>query len=281
MKGHIKAIIIVFIILIIYTVLVYIYATGKNKLEVKEEPKQVNPEPDNPDDNTEIKEYDLNVVLFNRVFLGYKDGKWYENPSYDYTSKDFDFYSNGDKYSNMGLVYTDRWYVMDKEKNFVDYDNGFLAINNTKDYTAIPYKEEQLSSTNRSDIESFLQSKGLNYNYDTLKKIVMSYDLNRDGIRDDIYVLSNLFLEDYSGYDKTFAFAFVKTLNQNVLLFEDSYNAIDAVSLCDPYIEGIIGVDSTNALIIGCEYYSEGGTKYMLYKLDSKNATKLLETKAN
>jgi hypothetical protein len=285
MKEHLKAIVIVFIILIAYTIVVYVYADSKNKKkDKKEENKTVEPEKkdnDNKPDESETNNYDLNIVLFSKTIIGYKDGKWYENPSFNYNNVDFDFYTDGKKYPGMGLVYTDRWYVKSQDNSLMDYENGFLGINASTTYSVSQYKDQEISASDQAVIEDFLKSKGIKYNYQALKKYVMTSDLNRDGLHDNVYVLSNLFLRNYDSFDKTFAFVFVRSLNQNIVLFEDVYDGVDAVSICDPYFEGIVSVDNTNSVIVGCEYFSMGGTKYMVFGLDGKNGIKRLETKAN
>ena len=279
MKDHARTITIILIVLIAYTIFVYAYASGKktndkdDKNKTKEEKKEPTPEKETT--------YDINIALFNKQFLGYKGGVWYDNPSYDFTNKYFDVYTASNAYKSKEIVYTDRWYIMNDDRSFVDYNDGFIAINSNLNYALTFGQEQTVNDAQRAVIENFLKSKDIAYNYDTLKKTTMTYDVNRDGIHDTIYVISNLFLKDYTGYDKTFAYVFVNVLNQNVVLSEDTFDAVDAVSICEPYVYSIVSVDEKNTIIVGCEYYSLGGTKYMLYNLDGKNVNKLLETKAN
>ena len=281
MKDHIKAITIVLIILIAYTIFVYAYASGKKSPDEKDDK---NKQQDKKEDNTptdDTSNYAVNIALFNKQFLGYKDGKWYENPKYEFANKYHDVYTATKAYKSKEIVYTDRWYIMDDDRSFIDYDDGFIAVSSNLNYNLAFGKEEKINDNQRAVIENFLQSKNIKYNYSTLKKSVMTYDLNRDGIHDNIYVVSNLFLNDYTGYDKTFAYVFVNTLNQNVVLSEETFETAGAVSICEPYVYSIITIEEKNTLILGCEYFSLGGNKYLLYNLEEKTANKLLETKAN
>ena len=283
MKSHIKAIIIVFIILIIYTFLVYAYASGKktkNK-DPKNDNKVVDPDPNpKPDDSENLSSYAFNIILYPKTKIGYNNGKWYENESFDYNDKYFDVYAK-ELYKSMKVVYTDRWYIMDDSKKFVDYDGRFAAINSTISYTFVQGNSEVLTSENDAIIKAFLDSQGVKYNYESLQKSVMSFDVNRDGIRDDIYVISNLFLDDYTGFDSTFAFAFVRTLNQNIILHQDAFKDVNALSICNPNLDGILVIDDVPQLILSCSYFSEAGTKHMIYNVEEKKANKLFETKAN
>ena len=283
LKGNVKAIIIVFIVLIIYTIGVGAYAKSKQKKldDEAKTPEKKQEKQKTPDDNEKITKYDFNLVLSSKQFLGYKDGKWYQNSDYDYTNKDFDVYADGQKYDYRSLVYTDRWYIKNPDSTFLDYSNSFLAVSADIDYSLVVNNGGEVTEEQKKVVEEFLQSKNINYNINTLKISAFVNDLNRDGIQDTIYTVSNLFLTDYTGYDKTFAFVFVRTLNQNVVLFEDTYKAINAVSICDPFTYSVITIDGKNSLLVGCEYYSMGGIKYMVYSLNEKTPTTLLTTTAN
>lgn len=280
MKDHAKTITIILIILVAYTIFVYAYAAGKKKPGTEDKNKQTEKkEPDNTSEKT--NNYDVNIALFTKHFLGYKDGVWYENPSFDFTGKSFDVYTDNTVYKSKEIVYTDRWYIMNEDRSFIDYKAGFIAVNSVINYALTDSEEADPNEAQRAVIEEFLNSKGIKYNYNTLKKSVMTFDINRDGIHDNIYVVSNLFLNDYSGYDKTFAFVFVRSLNKNNVLYEDVFDGVDAVSICDPYIYSIITIDNKNTMIIGCEYFSMGGNKFMLFTNEEKSIDKVLETKAN
>ena len=280
MKVHAKAVVIVFIILITYTIIVVSYA-NKKKNTNKEDNNPVVQPTETPEPKTVQKEYPLNVILSTTTMLGYSDGVWEENPTYEYEHKDFDVYLDNNAYQHIRIIYDNSWHAMDPDRNFIDYEGDFTAIKSTIEYSRRNQDYVPLDATNEQVIKEFLDSKNITYNYDTLNKHVMIEDFNKDGIKDYIYVISNLFLDDYTGYDSTFAYVFVRSLNQNIMIFEDTYKAVNALSICNPYIDQFITVEDHLSLLLGCSYASAGGTKHMIYEMTGKTVNKVLETAAN
>ncbi len=278
MKDHIKAIVVVFIILITYTILVYVYAKGKNKDDEKKEPDKKTVEPEKkPNDDAVVDE--INVIITPNTFLGYGNGKWHELDKYDYENKYFDVYTDSVN-SSKKLVYSDSWYIMNEDKTFIDYNDGFVAV-----LSSIPYTYNQavglnLTAANSQVIKEFLDSEGVKYNFNNLRKFVYNFDVNHDGLKDDIYVVSNLFLDDYTGFDKTFAYVFVRTLNQNVLLYEKTFDDVNALSICNPNVLGFFTIDNNPLILMSCSYFSAGGTKHLLFDFDGKSPKLLLESKS-
>ena len=278
MKGHVKAIINVFVILIIYTIAVSNYANNKSHkiAENNAKKKEVTPPP-----TEEETEYQFNIILGPKTILGYSDGLWEENPTYDYKDKYFDVYTGENGYSNIKIMYDNDWHAMNDDRDFIEWADDFTAINSSIEYQRKNQAYSDINASEAAVITDFLNSKGITFNYDTLNKHVMIEDINKDGIKDAIYVVSNLFLDDYTGYNNTFAFAFARVLNQNLVLFEDTYKTPGALNICNPYVDQIIYIDEKPILILGCGFSSNGGTKHMLYEIEGKTVNKLIESSAN
>ena len=278
MKDHLKAIVVVFIILITYTILVYVYAKSKNSKTNEKESKDKTVEKDKkPEETSKID--DITVIITPNTYLGYGQGKWHELDKYDYENKYFDVYT-GTTNTNKKLVYSDSWYIMNEDRTFIDYNDGFVAVLAQIPYTYSQATEVALTNAHAQIIKEFLDKENVKYNYNTLRKHVYNFDVNHDGLKDDVYVISNLFLDDYTGFDKTYAYVFVRTLNQNVLLYEKSFDDVNALSICNPNVLGFFTIDDNPLILMNCSYFSAGGTKHILFDIDEKTAKLVLESKS-
>ena len=278
MKGYVKALIIVVIILILYTIMVGAIAKNRNnKNNKKDEPTS------KPTEKTtnKVTNYDANIILLPNTILGYSGGVWEENKALEFDNKDFTVYTD-QVYQNVKLISTDHWHIMRKDNSFIDYHNDFIAINASIPIEAVSNTlSTEITPENEAVIKEFLNSNSIKYDYDKLNKNVFVFDVNHDGLRDEIYTVTNVFLEDYLGFDNTFAYVFVRTLNQNIVLYEKIINNINAMNTCNPLLQGVITVDNTSYIVVECNLYSDMGAKHFLYNIADKKAFKVIETEAN
>ena len=77
------------------------------------------------------------------------------------------------------------------------------------------------------------------------------------------------------------SYVFVRSLNQNITIYEDVNSNVNAMNMCDPKLRGVLSFKGDSILIVDCSYIGNNGTKHTLYSMEEKNVTKLLETKAN
>lgn len=273
---NIKQIIVVIIILFIYCIGVGVFISYRHKDEKNNKNNNSGSSSQTTKDTSE-----LDMILTPNTIISYKDSKWTENNDLDYSDIKFKVYTDKD-YKDLYVTYTDEWYIMDSGRSFIDFDKdlGFAAIS-SKTSTSFDYLEDSKNDSDNEVIKAFLESKDVKYNEETLKSSVYEYDINDDNIKDKIYILTNVFLEDYSGYDKTFSYVFVRSLNQNITAYEDVSKNVNAMNMCSPKLRGILTFKNSSILITDCSYISNNGTKHTLYSMEEKSITKLLETKAN
>lgn len=277
MKQNRKAIIIVIIILTGYSILVSLFAASRaNKESEKEKvkPKEKVTETDSTND--------FDLVLNPKTIISHneKDG-WYDNSDLDYKTIKFTVYIDGEKNDYRNIVYADRWQMVNYDETALDFEKSFMAIYSTKDYKVIEIEEKEFSSSNKKDIIDYLSTKDVNYQYDKLKIRYLYYDLNQDGVKDDAYFVSNVGIDDFTGFNKTFAFGFAKVLNQNITFYEDIANNINATNMCKPSFTTLLKVEEKTNLITECSYASNNKSKHMMYNFEDRSVNKLVETKVN
>ena len=277
MKQNRKAIIIVIIILTGYSILVSLFAASRANKESKKE--KVKPtEKVTETDSTN----DFDLVINPKTIISHneKDG-WYDNSDLDYKTIRFTVYIDGEKNDYRNIVYADRWQMVNYDETALDFEKSFMAIYSTKDYKVIEIEEKEFSSSNKKDIIDYLSTKDVNYQYDKLKIRYLYYDLNQDGVKDDAYFVSNVGIDDFTGFNKTFAFGFAKVLNQNITFYEDIANNINATNMCNPTFTTLLKVEEKTNLITECSYASNSKSKHMMYNFEDRSVNKLVETKVN
>lgn len=283
-KNYIKITAILIAIMTVYSIVIYIIAANRNTKEDNKNDDKVTENENISTPETPEKEEaiigDYNIILSPNTILAYKDGKWQENPKLNYKNMLFDVYINNEYKEKKYLSYSDKWYIFDESKNFLDYDGKILAVNTALDYKNLSYMTSELTGTDQNVITSLLNEKGITTNYDTLKKSKIIFDINKDGMRDDIYFISNSF-EESNTENKAFSIGFVKYYDKTEV-FYDVIKEVDSIyTISNPYLQNILEINGQIYLIVGSEYYSNSGTEHYVYQILNNSIMEVLKTNAN
>lgn len=283
-KNYIKITAILIAIMTVYSIVIYIIAANRNTKEDNKNDGKVTENENISTPETPEKEEDIigdyNIILSPNTILAYKDGKWQENPKLNYKNMLFDVYINNEYKEKKYLSYSDKWYIFDESKNFLDYDGKILAVNTALDYKNLSYMTSELTGTDQNVITSLLNEKGITTNYDTLKKSKIIFDINKDGMRDDIYFISNSF-EESNTENKAFSIGFVKYYDKTEV-FYDVIKEVDSIyTISNPYLQNILEINGQIYLIVGSEYYSNSGTEHYIYQILNNSIIEVLKTNAN
>lgn len=282
MNKNLKAAIIVIAVLTVYSLGIYIFAAKRNS--DKKENEETQPKIENiekkPIDKEEVFIADYNIVLSPNTIIGYKNNVWKENKKFDYNNVLFDVYVNNEYKDKNYLTYNEVLYVYDQNKNFIDYEGKILAINTQKEYRNINFMTSALNDTDKQVITELLNEKGIIYDYDSIKKTKIIYDINNDGMRDDIYFISNSF-EDSSSSNKAFSFGFIKYYDKREIFYEELKEINDIYLISNPYLQNIIEIENQIYFIVGTELFNDDGTIHHIYKQSGTSLKEVLKTSAN
>ena len=206
------------------------------------------------------------------TIISYSNGKWSEKKNYDYVNKQFDVYDETGKLGNYQLQKSnDKWHVKDASNNFIDYAGNLFAITGDYEYNNIDYLKEDLKESDEQNIRSYLDSKGITYDYNEISKTKIVIDINNDGIREDVYAITNAFTDSPDLFNKVFSVVFVKSISNSTPIYENIMEIEKSYQSCVPYISNIISVNNEKDIILGCTHFSDNGTEHIVYKiLDNK-----------
>lgn len=291
MKKYLKVTIVLLVVLTIYSIIVFAISKKENKQTPTDNPTiqtPSNPTPEKPKEESKEdivkKNPDYNLIIYPNTIVSYKNGVWVENKELNTTNLLFDVYVNNNPLGQKYLTYNNKWHLYENNngtKNFINYDGELLAVNTNKEYNLFNFTNSELDDNDKNVISTYLTENGITFNYDDLAKSKKVYDVNRDGMRDEIYFISNAYTELESDYNKSFSIGFVKYYNKTEVIYatiEDfSYNLL----MGNAYLQSIIEIDGKLHLIVGCSYYSNQGTQHIIYESTSNGINKILTTSTN
>lgn len=291
MKKYLKITIVLLVVLTIYSIIVFAISKEENEKTPTDNPtpqKPNNPTPEKPKEESKediVRENpDYNIIIYPNNIVSYKNGIWAENKGLNTTNLLFDVYVNNNPLGQKYLTYNDKWNLYENNngmKNFINYEGELLAVYTNKPYNLFNYTNTELNYNDKNVISSFLNENGITYNYEDLIKSKVIYDVNRDGMRDEIYFVSNAFTELENIYNKSFSIGFVKYYNEIEVIYHSVEDISKSYSICNSYLQNIIEIDGKLYLIVGCTYYSNQGTQHIIYESTSNGINEVLTTSTN
>lgn len=273
-KKNIKIAIILVAVMFAYFIAILIIASSRNsKAEEKEKEKTPVKEPvieEPPEEIPEVTEGDYTLIFDDKIYLSYKDRVWYEYKDFEYVNRLVDVYIDNSLFGNYFLGYGDRWSIYDADRDFKDYDGDFMGVYSNIENPDIRVLNVQASDFNSEDdstMINYLNDKGLTFDYNDIIKIKYIIDVDRDGLRDTIYFVTNAFTDSTNSYTKAFAYAFVKYANNKEETFYNYEENMDSIlTMASPSLQTVVEIDGYYYFIVKKSFYSDD-VKYSAYSL--------------
>lgn len=251
MKVNKKSYIILFGILIIYTVIMIIlFGTDY------------------------IKKKTSNTFLFVSpdTRWHYFKGNWTSNvKANSYNNINFDVYIDSKKLAGeYNLVYNDEMYIFNKNKDSIDYEGKLLGYHGIDKIDVKSFEEQDLDVNDSKIIDEVLEKNKVSYYGQYAgKKIVTNIDKDND--LESIYYVFNIY--DDTITNNAFVFTFILDNGKVEYLYQNVGNKSDIITkMCVPSIHSIVDLDSDKnyEIIMSCEFASMKGTCNYLYKKGKK-----------
>lgn len=197
-----------------------------------------------------------------------KDGEWSDIESgKDYNWKKFDVYVDHQLFGNYDLLYNNKWYIFDENRDSMKYSGRILAVRGNKKYEVVDFNEDNFDTTGDNLLRSILEEKKADYPKELTYAKKVTLDIDGDHAEETIYTVSNAFTYE-TDVNKKFSLIFMSDSKMQVL-YQSYVNIGDQYDLCVPKLNSIIDInkDSRYELIFECNYFSELGSCSMLYEL--------------
>ena len=206
----------------------------------------------------------------------YDGDKWRDFTTDDislYAWKNYDIYINQKKFGNYQVTYSEKkWYIFENDKTPVNYQGSFLGIKSNKGYHVGAFEEEDLEESDQIYLNQIYQENGLKENQKTTDAYKVSFDIDGDQDKETIYVLSNLFPNDFVP-STVFNFVFIVDNKKVQTIYKMTDAFTNECNHCKIGLQYLIDVDddSKYELILNCKYYSTMGSCAMMYQKKGAN----------
>ena len=176
----------------------------------------------------------------------YEDIKIKENNLYQ--GEKFDVYNDSKLEGKYILKYhNDKWHAFKDDYQFVKITQPIFAIKTNKKYSVPKYQETNLNNSDLKILDGILtQEKVYNYNLSNNQKVII--DLDGDGKKEKLYIVSNLF-EDESA-NKYFSLVYYIKDGKINILKKQIGNANKKFDLKYYYLEQLIDLNDDDKIEI-------------------------------
>jgi len=189
--------------------------------------------------------------------------------------KEFNIYLDNKSLGKYNLWHDDKWYAFDKSKNAVPLDGNLLAYRSNVNVDVLDFTKEKIDDN--SFVLKVLEDNDLSISSKFTTSYKVNFDFDSDNTKEDFYVISNAFPNDFNP-EKIFSIVFMVKDDKIYYLYND-ITENRAFNGCKPFINSILDVDQDGVyeMIVSCSKYSVGERIDMLYQYNlSEKAFKIV-----
>ena len=219
-------------------------------------------------ENLKQEKYSTTIIVGNSTVWNYSGKKWSKLTGESILQKldwqIFNVYVENEALGEYYLWHDDQWYLFDKKKNAVNYTGRLLAYKSNYDINVLQYQEEEI--TDFTYVNKVLEENGISTSSAFTTSRKTTYDFDNDNIDETLYVISNVFSDDYY-QEKIFAIAFMEKEGQIEYLYNSVTTPSDA-NVCIPYLNAVLDTNKDNKyeIILSCGRISNQPPVDMLYQ---------------
>ncbi len=223
-------------------------------------------------DSVRREKYETVLVVSDDTTWIYQNKGWLHVSSADQYNElnwqKYHVFENNKSIGSYDLWHDDKWYIFDDNKNAIMANGTWFGYKSNYEIEVENFSKEEISEDGY--VISALNDKGLPLDNKYTTSYKSSVDIDKDGIIEDFYVISNVFASgDHP--KKTFSFVFMVKDNQIYYLYDD-VREYKAYSGCVPDIIAFLDADDdqVDELVVSCGQYSNLGRIDMLYNFDGE-----------
>jgi hypothetical protein len=195
----------------------------------------------------------------------FEEGKFLRvNDSKEYNSMDFKVYDQDKYLGKYNVVFMEKMYLFDGQKNSIKYNGNIFAINGNLKADIIRFKQEEINKRDYKILEELLKNEKIEEDISKITLTKVMIDIDGDGTKETIYTASNAFDETVQ---TSLSYIYLIRKNKAEILISKKMSVERMLSdNCVPFINHIIDIDRDKnyEFIIGCEGFSMSGTQNIL-----------------
>ncbi len=222
-------------------------------------------------DELKKSKLETTLIIGNDTIWQLKEKNWYNIANVaekeELNWEEFTVFVDNKKIGKYSMVYDNKWYLFDKDRNAYSYSGTLLAYSANYEMKVKEFNKEQISDYTK--VNEVLTENNLSTNSELTVSNHIKVDFDNDGKEEEFYMVSNAFPKD-SNPNYIFSIVFME---KNDIIYP-IYKSIDknrSLNGCKPYISAIIDVDDNNKyeIVLSCSEYSVEKTIDMLYQFNN------------
>lgn len=223
-------------------------------------------------DSLKKKVYHLEVLIAPNTYLKYERGVWKDvkKNETELLGQTYKIYDNHKFLYNGILQYTDEnWYAFNENRKPLSLPENFFAYRGNLKMDVIDYNSINMSNIEIEEASSILKQHNITFEPEFTKNLKIEIDLDYDGEREIIYIISNaLGMEEQSIY---FSIAYIKNSGNIEVLIDDVSN--DMYQVPSLNIKEIVDInqDKVYELIFEKIYFDQKGTCHEIFEYEKES----------
>lgn len=217
----------------------------------------------------------ITLLLGEDTIWTYDNGVWNNNKDASKVNWNlYKVYLEDEYVDNYYVWNSDKWYIFDKEKNAVNYQERFLATDLDHEINIKKFKTKDID--NETIVDNYLKSKNIYNNNQFTVNSQTSIDLDSDGVDEKIFIISNVFPIDFNP-DILFSYVFIEDNGKYIDVYSEELENTYGSGV-KPYIYSILDADNDNKLefIIAYAGFSVEKANIVMYKYENNEIKQLI-----
>lgn len=222
-------------------------------------------------DELKKSKLETTLIIGNDTIWQLKEKSWYNIANVadkeELNWEEFTVFVDNKKIGKYSMVYDNKWYLFDKDRNAYPYSGSLIAYSANYEMKVKEFSKEQISDYTK--VNEVLTENNLSTNSELTVSNYIKVDFDSDGKEEEFYMVSNAFPKE-SNPNYIFSIVFMEKDD----IIYPIYKSIDknrSLNGCKPYISAIIDVDDDNKyeIVLSCSEYSVEKTIDMLYQFNN------------
>ncbi len=220
-------------------------------------------------DQVKNKWYYVDILMEPYTYWHYENGYWKneeKNPD-SMLGKSYKVYGDHKFLYDGILQYNfEKWYAFDQNNQPLTLKDNFFAYRGNMNIEVLDFEIQEMSNSEKIEAKGLLKEQDIQFEPVYTKQNKIELDLNNDGKKETIYIISNtLGTEDQETY---FSIAYIKENGKKEILINDISK--DMYSVAALNIKEIIDInkDKKYELIFEKIYFDQIGTCHTLFEYE-------------
>ena len=213
----------------------------------------------------------LTILVGDNTIWDYSDKSWLnitrEETIDSLSWQEYKVYLDNKYFGEYSMWYSDnKWYAFKSDKSAVKMEGELLAYRSNHDLKIREFEIKE--NSNYTYVHQVLKDNNLPTSSQMTVNNVVNFDIDNDGIEEQLYTISNAFASDF--YPTTIFSIVFMVKEEKVYTMYTNVQEANYGNGCKPYIRAFLDIndDDKHEVILTCAKYSVQAPEDMLFQLN-------------